>query len=302
MKLVVNSMSVFDDIQLADGREILHVAGGAGIYALAGMKIWQDDVVLVTGVGADYDQILGGWFRQNNLSTAGLMVKDPHTPNTKIVYFPDGERIETPAFGLDHFQKLEATPAEILARCQDAAGLYIFKNAERDFWQEILAEKPHCGFKLMWEIAADATEPANLEWIREICCSVDVLSINRTELLSLFDLSDFDTAVQALQAWAIPLVFLRMGKQGALMLHDGKITPVPRVDLGEVVDVTGGGNSSSGAVLAGFCQGRSPVECGLMGSISAACCLEQYGVPDRIDAGYQQRAASVLKQELAKIS
>ena len=57
-----------------------------------------------------------------------------------------------------------------------------------------------------------------------------------------------------------------------------------------VADPTGGGNSSSGAVLYGFCEGFSPEICGVMGSISAAMCISQYGVPEEITEEMRQKA------------
>ena len=53
-KFLVVSTAVTDDILFPDGTIKKGVAGGAGIYALAGMKIWTDDVMIVTGVGKDY--------------------------------------------------------------------------------------------------------------------------------------------------------------------------------------------------------------------------------------------------------
>ena len=54
MKYIVASTAVTDEIHFADGKRVETVAGGAGVYALCGIKLWSDDVMLVTGVGADF--------------------------------------------------------------------------------------------------------------------------------------------------------------------------------------------------------------------------------------------------------
>ena len=57
MKYVIASTAVTDEIHFADGKSVEIVAGGAGIYALCGVKLWCDEVMLATGVSADYQEI-----------------------------------------------------------------------------------------------------------------------------------------------------------------------------------------------------------------------------------------------------
>ena len=50
MKYIIASTAVTDEIHFVDGKRTEIVAGGAGVYALCGVKLWSDDVMLVTGV------------------------------------------------------------------------------------------------------------------------------------------------------------------------------------------------------------------------------------------------------------
>ena len=59
MKYIIASTAVTDEIHFADGRKTETVAGGAGVYALCGVKLWSDDVMLVTGGGTDFSGIYG---------------------------------------------------------------------------------------------------------------------------------------------------------------------------------------------------------------------------------------------------
>ena len=45
------------------------------------------------------------------------------------------------------------------------------------------------------------------------------------------------------------------------MITPEEVVYVPTVDHVNVVDPTGGGNSSSGAVLYGWCSGHTPERC-----------------------------------------
>lgn len=300
MNYVIVSTSVTDRITLADGTQKGDLLGGAGSYALCGMKLWTDDTLLVTGVGADYKNLYGNWFQSNDISMAGLMVKDPHTAISNVQYQADGERVETPEYGLQHYQKLEATPEEIGAFSRNAKGVYIFKENDKHYWDRILALKKEQNFRLMWEINAGCANEREQDSIREIAQAADVFSINRTEASALFGGITVDQALEQLNSWGIPMVFFRMGASGAVILSGGKIYRIPSVQNTLIADVTGGGNSSSAGVFYGYCEGASPVACGVMGSISATACIRQYGVPPIFSAETRARAQCLRAEMIAQ--
>ena len=277
---IVVSTAVTDDLHLADGTHIGVRLGGAGIYAFSGVRLWTDSVLQVTGVGEDFADTYGPWFSRNRCSMEGLLIRDPHTAVSNVQYLPDGERVETPRYGGAHYRKLEATPAELEPFLRQAKGVYIFKDLPEGYWDAILEMKDRFGFALEWELNADVACPACREQVRAVAGRCDILSLNRTEAKRLFDTEDVEEAAQALADWNIPLVYLRMGGDGARVLSQGRSWSIPCAKHVAVVDPTGAGNSSTGGVLYGWCQGESPLLCGIRGTISAARCIEQYGPPD----------------------
>lgn len=296
MKYVFASVAVTDEIRFADGNHLPRIAGGAGIYALCGAKLWDDDVVLATGVGEDYDRIYGDWYRKNQLSMEGLIVKDEKTPHTVIQYFEDGEREETPLYGLDHFNKIEIQPEELEPYFKQATGIYIFKNSNETFWKKIIEYRKQSESKVMWEIACDATYLENKQNVKEIASNMDILSINLTESKALLGLEELEDIIREFQSWNLPLVFLRRGSQGSIMITKNQAVAVPAEKNANIVDPTGGGNSSSGAVLCGFCEGQDLKSCARMGNLSAVMCLAQYGVPDVISEEMQKEARKKLEE------
>lgn len=212
----------------------------------------------------------------------GLIEKDDKTPHTVIQYFEDGEREETPRYGAEHYKKIETVPEDLKPYFASAKGIYIFKNSDPFFWRKIIKYKEDSDSKVMWEIGCDATYPENYENIKKIAKHIDIFSINLTESKHMMGTEDIEEIIKEYQSFQIPLVFLRRGADGAIMITPDEAIIVPSQKNIKVVDPTGGGNSSSGAVLYGFCEGYSPLICGKMGSISAAMCISQYGVPDRI--------------------
>lgn len=281
-KYIIASTAVTDEIRFADGNRVEQTAGGAGIYALCGIKLWTDDVLLVTGVGEDYKELYGSWYDKNQVSMDGLIVKDPRTPHTVIRYFPDGERVETPLYGDGHYSRMEVTPEELRPYFKTARGIYIFKNSNKDFWDSVLLYKKESSAAVMWEIANDAAYRENLDMVREIARQVDIFSINWQEARNLTGSDKPAAVILELKSWGLPLIYLRRGGQGAVMITSSEVGNVEAEKNVCVVDPTGGGNSSSGGVLYGFCEGYSPVQCGQMGSKSAAMCITQYGIPELI--------------------
>ena len=293
MKYGVISAVVTDEIHFADG-SVKVVPGGAGIYALCGIKLWQDEVEIITGIGEDYLEMHGKWYEENHLTTAGLKVKGQKSPYTIIQYYEGGERNETPRYGLEHFRKMETTSEELKPYLRKMDGIYIFKNSNEEFWTSILAAKKDTTCKIMWEIAADAANSSNLLNIKKIAAQVDAFSLNMTEAKDLFGTDDKKEIISQLQSWGLALIFLRQGSEGAVMITQGCIVEVPSQPNVQAVDSTGGGNSSTGAVLCGLVEGYDVETCGVMGSISAAMCISQYGVPKTITSEMRTKALNKL--------
>ena len=111
-----------------------------------------------------------------------------------------------------------------------------------------------------------------------------------TEAKNLFGTSDREEIIEGLRNWGLELIFLRQGAKGAVMITAEETVEVPSQPDVHVVDATGGGNSSTGAVLCGLAEGRSPEICGRMGSISAAMCISQYGAPEEITEEMRREA------------
>lgn len=284
-KYLVISTAVIDQIHLSSGEYVGDYLGGAGIYALCGLRIWSDDVTLITGIGSDFLPSWNKWFIQNKCSAEGLYEIDPLTPRTNVQYLPSGQRIDMPLFGNEHYKKMEADAPKILRFLEDATGVYIFQEIPLNYWDSILEQKKKHNFVLEWELNDLVACPSRFEEVKEIACQCDIFSLNYSEAKSLLAVSDMESIIAELESWNVPMIFLRLGSDGSIIIRNQNVTKIPSISFGNVIDPTGAGNSSSAAVLFGYCENYTDYECGILGSISAAKCIEQYGPPDlsRID-------------------
>ena len=279
-RIAVLSHIVLDEVHPSDVESVPHVeVGGAGAYAAVGSSLAgaAGATVLVSGVGTADRQTLAAWCTARQIDPAGLFDVSEFSPRTVIDYFPDGERVETPAFGLEHFDAHTPLPRHIPFPPDAIGGVYLFHDHEPDYWSEVDAARSRFAAPYLWEISADSCRPAALPAVRERLELVDVLSLNRTEALGLFGAGRLDEALAELARLPVVTV-LRLGAAGSLVIDGGDLTAVG-VAAGDVVDPTGGGNSYSGAFLADFAATGDPVAAARIAAAAAATVIAQTGAP-----------------------
>jgi len=278
---------VIDDVLLADGSRLPAALGGAGTYAVLGQALVTPRTAVVSGVGADFPASARQTFQRAGTDTTGLVALDPHTPRTRIEYFADGERVETPTFGLEHFERLDPRVEMLPAPSRDLAGVYVFDAINPVAWHELRALRARTGCAVLWEIHAGICTPENLQAVVDQLADVDVLSLNRTEARGLCGADDLDTCLQILTSTGVPVIALRLGAEGAAVIG-GATALRAAPPVGPVVDPTGAGNAFSGAFLASWAlaarsaeeQRRTALVTALRAAMAAsALTIRQYGPP-----------------------
>jgi sugar/nucleoside kinase (ribokinase family) len=298
MEYIIASSAVVDEIYFtgSSGESPMLCPGGAGLYAASGAMLWAKDVYLLCGKGCDFTDTLGPFFTEQGMSDTAMFPVDAATPRTTVQYLSDGERSETPYFGNEHYQRFRSGIAEIAKHCKGCRGMYVFREAtEEPFWEKLLSLKKQYGFSLLWEIHAYSARPELQKAVAAIAAKVDIFSINRTEAKQLFAVEE-EECVKHLADIGAPVVFFRRGRDGAFMISGKQLVNVPPETGFPTIDPTGAGNSSSGAVLVGFCQGRTLEEMGFMGSIAAGMTIAQHGPAETGCAALRDEAARLLEK------
>ena len=105
---------------------------------------------------------------------------------------------------------------------------------------------------------------------------VDLIFANERELHSLYQTSDFDTAVKALQTDARLAVVTRSEK-GCVVVTKGNTIAVPAAPVEKVVDVTGAGDLFAAGFLVGLARGKSHEMAARLGALCAAEVIQHIG-------------------------
>ncbi|RAI60780.1 adenosine kinase [Roseicella frigidaeris] len=104
---------------------------------------------------------------------------------------------------------------------------------------------------------------------------VDILFANESELLSLYETEDFETAA-ALAAEEVGLAALTRSALGSLVVAGAERHAVAAVPA-RVVDTTGAGDAYAAGFLAAYARDLPLAECGRWGSAAAAEIISHFG-------------------------
>ena len=105
---------------------------------------------------------------------------------------------------------------------------------------------------------------------------VDIVFANTTELHSLYQTADFDTAVTALQQESV-LGIVTRSEHGSIIVTQNHVQAVPAHPVIDIVDTTGAGDLFAAGFLFGLSRGLVHAECARLGSLAAAEIIQHLG-------------------------
>lgn len=249
LDVLVVSRIVLDDLHERDGRVIEGVLGGSGFWAAFGAALVADEVAVTCKVGPDFVPYRAR-LRELGIRTDGLVDVGRPTSRTVVTYPQGEERHEEPLPDWDAHVAMRTVPDEFPDSVADPRGYYVFRGWHPGFWEQMRAVVERSGTPLLWEIPASVCTPQDRESVANVLRSVSTLSLNLEEATSLCGPHDETALIERLHDMGARRVALRLGARGAIY-SDGERLFSARPPRGvPVVDVTGAGNSFSGALLA----------------------------------------------------
>ncbi len=290
MEYLANGAVITNRLLFTDQRRIDDIMGGGGFYAYSALRMCTPDCLLVAGVGDDFDEFYGEWFKRNNCSKDGLYITVDKTTYNELVYDAEGGYDEYSIYGREY--ERENFPKTVLgAACfapfvDDAKGLYTGDRMDDHFVEVLLELKKGRDFKVMWEIPESAVDElariykANgIAGLKEKLCATDIFSLNKPESYRVFGCATIEDAINRLIELDMP-AYYRIGTKGAYMIDGGKAYHVPMISTvpkEQELDPTGCGNSSTAAAMWACCEGYDPLMVCAIGNAVASYNVRQYG-------------------------
>jgi sugar/nucleoside kinase (ribokinase family) len=110
--------------------------------------------------------------------------------------------------------------------------------------------------------------------------SVDILFANESEIESMYQTKDFDTALTAVRG-KCPIAVLTRSAKGSVVVTAEETHSVHAAPVKQVVDTTGAGDLFAAGFLYGLTHGKSLADCARIGGIAAAEVISHVGArPD----------------------
>jgi sugar/nucleoside kinase (ribokinase family) len=106
--------------------------------------------------------------------------------------------------------------------------------------------------------------------------TVDLLLANESELRSLYQTADFDTALKALRSDA-GLAVVTRSEKGCVVIADGQADAVAAFPVERMVDTTGAGDLFAAGFLFGLARGNDPAMAARIGALAAAEVIQHIG-------------------------
>ncbi len=236
-------------------------------------------------IGKVADDELGHFYRHDMKAleiafpTAPLTDGTP-TARSMILITPDGERTMNTFLAACQ----ELSPADIDKKTVESAAITYLEGY---LWDPPKAKE---AFRIAAKIAHGAGRKVAITLSDSFCVdrfrdeflelmrsgALDIVFANRHEVLSLYQTSDFETAVEAFER-DVPLGVVTMSEEGSMALADGERVLIPAAMLENLVDLTGAGDQYAAGFLYGLSRGFPYEVCGRLGSLAAAEVISHVG-------------------------
>jgi sugar/nucleoside kinase (ribokinase family) len=105
---------------------------------------------------------------------------------------------------------------------------------------------------------------------------IDILFANEAELLSLYEATTFDEALQAARREGKVAALTRSAK-GSVVVNGEEVHVVDAAPVSKVVDTTGAGDLYAAGFLYGYTRGLPLGECARIGGVAAAEIISHFG-------------------------
>ncbi len=276
----------------------IETSGGSAANTLAGIASFGGRAGFIGKVADDeFGRIFSHDIRAIGVKfTAPPVSGSMPTSRSLILVTPDGERTMNTFLGistdLDHGQ----LDRDLI---RDSAILYLegylFDRPEaKAAFREALGEAKRAGRKVALTLSdAFCVDRHRAEFLTLIRSGVDILFANESEITSLYETQNFDTAADHIRR-DIKLAVLTRSAKGSVILADGQSISIPADKIEKVIDTTGAGDLYAAGFLFGYANGKSLETSGKLASLAAAEVISHIGARPEANLGQLARHRELM--------
>jgi sugar/nucleoside kinase (ribokinase family) len=284
-KLVKASMRLIDEPEAHRLYELVGpsviISGGSAANTAAGISSLGGRAAFI---GKVRDDQLGEFFTHDIRATGVVFegqpaTSGPATARSFILITPDGERTMNTFLGacttlspkdIDKIMVEEATITYLEGYLWDPP-------AAKDAFVKAAQLARKAGRKVALTLSDSFCVERHRSSFRELIAhDIDILFANERELVSLYETSFLDEALQHVHK-EVELAVLTRSEAGSIVAFNDEFHVVEAKEIKEIVDATGAGDLYASGFLFGLTRGRPLVECARLGSLAAAEVISHIG-------------------------
>ena len=260
----------------------VEISGGSAAKTIVGVAGFGARAAFI---GKVKDDELGRTFA-HDIRAAGVAfdtppaADGPSTARCYVLVTPDGERTMNTYLGAAQDLHPNDVDADVVA------------GAAITYLEGYLWDPPHAkeAFRKAAKIAHGAGRQVALTLSDAFCVgryraefldllrsgTVDLVFANESELLSLYETANFETAVDGLRGDA-KLAVVTRSEKGCVVVTKPGVEAVPAAPISKLVDATGAGDLFAAGFLFGLARGRDHRTAARLGAIAAAEVIQHIG-------------------------
>lgn len=259
----------------------VEMSGGSAANTIAGIASFGGSAGFIGKVADDeFGRIFSHDIRSLGVAFNSKPIANGNaTSRSLILVTPDGERTMNTYLGISTEFERGHIDADLI---RDGAILYLEgylfdgDDAKDGFRNAIEIARRNgrlVSLTLSDGFCVDRHRDSFLELIRS---GVDILFANESEIKSLYQTSDFETAAAAVRQDA-KLSVLTRSEKGSVIVAGEKTVTSPAEPVEAVIDTTGAGDLYASGFLFGYSRGMDLAQCGRLAGIAAAQIISQIG-------------------------
>jgi sugar/nucleoside kinase (ribokinase family) len=277
----------------------IEISGGSAANTVAGVASLGGRSAFIGKVAEDE---FGRIFR-HDIRAAGVAFNTPAvadnargTSRSLILVTPDGQRTMNTYLGistdLDHG---EVDPAVIQAANIVYLEGYLF---DRDEAKAAFRQAVDIASKAGRRVALTLSDSFcvnrhRAEFLALIRSGIGILFANESEILSLYEATSFDEAVQQVGR-DTRLAVVTRSEKGSVIVSEGTCIEVAADPVRKVVDTTGAGDLYAAGFLFGLARGYDLPAAGQLGSFAAAEIIGQIGARPEVKLSHLARMRGLI--------
>jgi sugar/nucleoside kinase (ribokinase family) len=256
-------------------------SGGSAANTIAGLASLGGRGAFVGKVRNDQ---LGGIFAHDIRALGVTFDTQPATagdPTARCLIFvtPDAQRTMQTFLGVSgSLAPIDIDEAQVRAAAITYLEGYLWDPTEAKKAFEKAAQIAHDAGNTVALTLSDAfcVDRHRADFLRLVEGHVDILFANELEILSLYQVDNFDDALQKVRGHC-QVAALTRSEKGSVVVSGEEVHVVDAVHIDKVVDTTGAGDLYAAGFLHGLTQGKSLRDCGRIGALCAGEIISHYG-------------------------